>query len=979
MAGKAFVIQSLAEAEHNRLQGTVTAHIAATNKLAGVWHMGSFWEPQAFLAFKPKATGGYEGITWQMTTENKKKLDGSWSGFGECRHRKNPTYNKALSFKISNNEISFVIVNKVSGIKATLTPKRILIRGRWRDEEHSSPTNFSGSTTLTKEGALRLSGRLNDWRRCTFTLTRPTKRIIAEDSIRKLEVFKDPDSEYLVQLEDKSAPSKEAVTRAVPLKFDTKDSVIVQLEPGVSSTFVRRGGSTTYLRLPARYQAEYREALASSSKNLIWCVTSSSYNNKHVHQVKRAVCTSMAGKAFVIQSLAEAEHQRLDWIWCATKNRVSWRQRFSCIDALKGKAFANKALADAEHNRLQGTTTTELGLSWPRLSLGTAEAKTAQIATDLNKTSSPDQRSVELIQRALIDLGLYSGAIDGVAGPLTRTAIKQWAGMNNALDNEEITPALAEKIVADAESVKRQIALAEAKKKAAEEQKQKEEAARLAAEKKKKAEAEKQRQIALAKAEKKRQADLAAGRSHIRKELVKMRTLLENNLDYPQMAAAEKIVKTAISSLAQENLEVFDEAGGALEAAIRDVADYEQQKIEAERRRQIALAEAEKKAAEEQKQKEEAARLAAEKKKKEEAEKQRQIALAKAEAKAEKKRQAEQAAAAQAMTSADELPPLEPIDRILVVQQPINIREQPGVLAKKIGRVSSGETLTILAKVSGQDWYFVETDNGGRGYVFKRVLATDSGQQGEVSTTSKAMSKPAIEFGRYHALVIGNDTYRAFRDLRSAVNDARAVGALLESDYGFEVKVLTNATRSEIYSNLTDFRRKIGTKDNFLIYYAGHGWLDKEVDEGYWLPIDAQEEDASNWISSNEITAEIIRSKAKHVMVVADSCFSGTLTRGLTIKSRTPDYIKLMAKKKARTALTSGGLEPVMDSGGGSNHSVFAQAFLKILRENDTVLDGHQLFTVIRKKVMVGSEQTPEYGDIRKAGHDGGDFLFVRH
>jgi hypothetical protein len=615
--------------------------------------------------------------------------------------------------------------------------------------------------------------------------------------------------------------------------------------------------------------------------------------------------------------------------------------------------------------------------------LGTAEAKTAQIATDLNKTSSPDQRSVELIQRALIDLGLYSGAIDGVAGPLTRTAIKQWAGMNNALDNEEITPALAEKIVADAESVKRQIALAEAKKKAAEEQKQKEEAARLAAEKKKKEEAEKQRQIALAKAEakaeKKRQADLAAGRSRIRKELVKMRSLLENNLDYPQMAAAEKIVKTAISSLAQENLEVVDEAGGALEAARRDVADYEQQKIEAERRRQIALAEAEKKAAEEQKQKEEAARLAAEKKKKEEAEKQRQIALAKAEAKAEKKRQAEQAAAAQAMTSADELPPLEPIDRILVVQQPINIREQPGVLAKKIGRVSSGETLTILAKVSGQDWYFVETDNGGRGYVFKRVLATDSGQQGEVSTTSKAMSKPAIEFGRYHALVIGNDTYRAFRDLRSAVNDARAVGALLESDYGFEVKVLTNATRSEIYSNLTDFRRKIGTKDNFLIYYAGHGWLDKEVDEGYWLPIDAQEEDASNWISSNEITAEIIRSKAKHVMVVADSCFSGTLTRGLTIKSRTPDYIKLMAKKKARTALTSGGLEPVMDSGGGSNHSVFAQAFLKILRENDTVLDGHQLFTVIRKKVMVGSEQTPEYGDIRKAGHDGGDFLFVRH
>jgi hypothetical protein len=27
---------------------------------------------------------------------------------------------------------------------------------------------------------------------------------------------------------------------------------------------------------------------------------------------------------------------------------------------------------------------------------------------------------------------------------------------------------------------------------------------------------------------------------------------------------------------------------------------------------------------------------------------------------------------------------------------------------------------------------------------------------------------------------------------------------------------------------------------------------------------------------------------------------------------------------------------------------------------------------------MLASDQTPEYANIRKAGHDGGDFLFVR-
>ena len=56
---------------------------------------------------------------------------------------------------------------------------------------------------------------------------------------------------------------------------------------------------------------------------------------------------------------------------------------------------------------------------------------------------------------------------------------------------------------------------------------------------------------------------------------------------------------------------------------------------------------------------------------------------------------------------------------------------------------------------------------------------------------------------------------------------------------------------------------------------------------------------------------------ARHVMVVADSCYSGTLTRGIKIKSRDRDAERMadLAKKRARVVLTSGGLEPVSDSG----------------------------------------------------------------
>jgi hypothetical protein len=42
------------------------------------------------------------------------------------------------------------------------------------------------------------------------------------------------------------------------------------------------------------------------------------------------------------------------------------------------------------------------------------------------------------------------------------------------------------------------------------------------------------------------------------------------------------------------------------------------------------------------------------------------------------------------------------------------------------------------------------------------------------------------------------------------------------------------------------------------------------------------------------------------------------------------------------------------------------------------VMDGQELFRRLRDSVVANAPQTPEYSDIRGAGHDGGDFLFVR-
>ena len=57
---------------------------------------------------------------------------------------------------------------------------------------------------------------------------------------------------------------------------------------------------------------------------------------------------------------------------------------------------------------------------------------------------------------------------------------------------------------------------------------------------------------------------------------------------------------------------------------------------------------------------------------------------------------------------------------------------------------------------------------------------------------------------------------------------------------------------------------------------------------------------------------------------------------------------------------------------------MFAKAFLTALRDNQGIIEAQQLFLNLRRSVVLNAEQTPEYGDVRYAGHEGGDFVFVR-
>ncbi|ETR68816.1 MAG: hypothetical protein OMM_10149 [Candidatus Magnetoglobus multicellularis str. Araruama] len=59
-------------------------------------------------------------------------------------------------------------------------------------------------------------------------------------------------------------------------------------------------------------------------------------------------------------------------------------------------------------------------------------------------------------------------------------------------------------------------------------------------------------------------------------------------------------------------------------------------------------------------------------------------------------------------------------------------------------------------------------------------------------------------------------------------------------------------------------------EDKLLIYYAGHGFYNQKTEKAYWLPVDAETNDTTNWIIADTITSSIKGISAKQILIVSD-------------------------------------------------------------------------------------------------------------
>ena len=241
----------------------------------------------------------------------------------------------------------------------------------------------------------------------------------------------------------------------------------------------------------------------------------------------------------------------------------------------------------------------------------------------------------------------------------------------------------------------------------------------------------------------------------------------------------------------------------------------------------------------------------------------------------------------------------------------------------------------------------------------------------------KNVSPYALNPGKYYALIIGNGNYVSpeIPGLKRPVQDARALKDVLTSKYTFDpdnIYTLYDKRRDNLIITLDEIQKKLTPEDNLLIFYAGHGKMDEESGNGYWLLSDAALSSRVNWFSNSALTDYIRAIKAKHIFLIADACYAGSIFYARGVFDGAPPSIADVYKNRSRTAMTSGYTTEVNDE------SKFAELLLEILKNNnDQYLTSSQLFRSIEKPVMNSSSTAPRFGVIQNVNDMQGDFVFI--
>jgi tetratricopeptide (TPR) repeat protein len=163
--------------------------------------------------------------------------------------------------------------------------------------------------------------------------------------------------------------------------------------------------------------------------------------------------------------------------------------------------------------------------------------------------------------------------------------------------------------------------------------------------------------------------------------------------------------------------------------------------------------------------------------------------------------------------------------------------------------------------------------------------------------------------------------------------------------------------------------------NSIMIWYAGHGKYVSPT--GYWVPVDAKQEDEFSFFGINNLKAAMqsYSSKLVHTLVITDACESGPTfllaMRGGSEDQRCENWE--LTKAKSSQVFTSAGYELASDN------SQFTKTFSSSLNSNpDACIAIDKIVKKVSAAVQTAGNQAPKFGKIKDLEDEGGTFFFIK-
>lgn len=226
------------------------------------------------------------------------------------------------------------------------------------------------------------------------------------------------------------------------------------------------------------------------------------------------------------------------------------------------------------------------------------------------------------------------------------------------------------------------------------------------------------------------------------------------------------------------------------------------------------------------------------------------------------------------------------------------------------------------------------------------------------------------------AVAITDYDDQKLNSLSNCKNDIENILKVLTSKYQFDdIEFLhekVDTTRKNLFNKLKFYFSDCLSDDSVLLIFSGHGQYDETLNATYWQPSDSAHDDSSTWFNLNDLMTFIRVSKAHHISIISDSCFSGAMFQA----PLRGGGIEALNKKKSRMGFSSGSIEPVSD--GPKGHlSPFAKVLIDELKNNK--INDCPLSTIATSVILnfdSGKNQTPTFAALSNVGHEGGVFIF---